>query len=65
MLCSRGHLKDENIIEIFTAFIDAEINPSAALLNALADASDRTVGDLKTQFRAIYRSIEGFDIDDF
>jgi len=59
------HLKDENLIEIFTAFVDAEINPSPTLLTALANASGRTVADLKTQFRAIYRSIEGFDVSDF
>jgi hypothetical protein len=59
------HLKDENLIEIFTAFVDAEINPSPTLLTALANASERTVADLKTQFRAIYRSIEVFDVHDF
>jgi len=58
-----AHLTDEHLKEIFTAFVEAEINPTDDLFNELAKASEKTVAHLKDRHRTIYRDIEGFEVE--
>ena len=58
-----AHLTDKHLEEIFTAFVEAEINTSDGLFGALTKSSEKTVADLKGQFRRTHRDIEGFDVN--
>lgn len=58
-----AHLTDKHLKEIFTAFVEAEINPTDDLFGAVAKASEKPVAHLKDRYRTIYRDIEGFEVD--